>query len=135
MEFLINNWILVLVAFVSGGMLVWPMVSKGARGPAISVQQAIEYMNKAHAVVVDLRDPAAYGAGHIPRAKNALAGDVVKQVSGTSKSKPLILVCESGSLAPKAVAALKDAGFEQVHVLDGGMVAWRAAGIPTVSSD
>lgn len=135
MDFVLNNWILVLVAFVSGGMLVWPLVRKGAQGPALSVQQVTEQINTAHAVVVDLRDPAAYNAGHITHAKNASPEEVLKKLASVSKSKPVILVCESGSLAPKSVAAVKEAGFEHVHVLDGGMTAWRAAGFPTISRD
>jgi hypothetical protein len=45
---------------------------------------------------------------------------------------PLVLVCESGRRAAQAAAILKDKGFQDLTLLDGGMGAWSRAGLPIV---
>ena len=49
-----------------------------------------------------------------------------------SKGKSVVVVCQSGARADKAVKLLQAAGFEDVVSLDGGLPAWRAANLPTV---
>jgi hypothetical protein len=47
-----------------------------------------------------------------------------------SVTAPLVLVCQSGGRARRAEEALQAAGMANLHVLDGGMAAWVAAGLP-----
>jgi rhodanese-related sulfurtransferase len=47
-----------------------------------------------------------------------------------SKTKTVIVVCQSGARADKAVRQFTAAGFEDVYALDGGVAAWTAAGLP-----
>jgi hypothetical protein len=62
-EVLLENWILILVAFVSGGMLVWPMVSKGGGG-GVSAREAVRLINREKGVLIDVCEPAEFAAGH-----------------------------------------------------------------------
>ena len=64
------NPLLAAVALISGGMLLWPLVRRTAGGPRISTAQAIELINRQDALVVDVRDPGDFAAGHILGAKN-----------------------------------------------------------------
>ena len=49
-----------------------------------------------------------------------------------AKQSPVVVVCRTGMASAGAARKLKKAGFEQVYWLDGGLVAWQAAGLPLV---
>jgi Rhodanese-related sulfurtransferase len=49
-----------------------------------------------------------------------------------ARSLPVVLVCKTGMTATGAAKRLVKAGFEKVYVLDGGIEAWRQAGLPLV---
>ena len=125
-----HNFLLLATAVVSGAMLLWPLVRRTTGGPWVSVAQATRLINRDDAVVLDVRDPGEYQAGHIIGAKNTplerLDGAELKR-----KDRPVILYCESGDRAPKAAAALKKQGFERAVCLSGGLGAWKQAGLPT----
>lgn len=132
MEFIRNNILLIAVAVVSGAMLIWPLVRRGTGGPWVTPAEATQLINRQDAIMLDVREPAEYGAGHILGARNvplarleAGAGELAKR-----KDKPLVVYCESGNRAVKAAAALKKQGFTHVASLSGGLGAWQQAGLP-----
>jgi rhodanese-related sulfurtransferase len=131
-DFVRNNLLLIVVACVSGAMLLWPLVRRSAGGPWVTPAQATPLINREDAFVVDVRDPAEYGAGHILGAKSM---PVARIEEGTAelakrKEKPIIVYCEGGERSAKAVAALKKQGFTRVVNLSGGLGAWQQAGLP-----
>lgn len=130
MTFLIDNWLLILVALTSGGLLLWPALRAGGRG--IAPAQAVQLMNREKAVVIDVCSAEEFAQGHIVGARN-IPVDQVAEAKGlpTNKAQPLVVVCASGVRAGRAASVLRKAGHEQVHVLAGGMAAWREAGLPT----
>jgi rhodanese-related sulfurtransferase len=44
----------------------------------------------------------------------------------------LLLVCQNGLQSNKASRVVRDAGYTDVHVLQGGLTAWQQAGMPVV---
>jgi rhodanese-related sulfurtransferase len=123
------NYLYIATALVSGGMLVWPVLRRGAGGAAVSPQEATLMINRQDALVLDVRGAEEFGRGHVLNARNVplaqldgRAGELQKY-----KAKPVI-VCEDGRSG--AVAALRKMGFEQVHTLAGGVAAWQQAGLP-----
>jgi len=131
-EFIRNNILLFVVAFVSGAMLLWPLVRRSAGGPWVDPAQATHLINREDAVIVDVRDPGEYGAGHILGARNVPlaridegAPDLLKR-----KDRPLVVYCDGGQRSGKAAAALKRHGFTRVVNLSGGISAWQQAGLP-----
>jgi rhodanese-related sulfurtransferase len=131
-DFVKNNLLLFAVALASGAMLLWPLVRRGMGGPSISTAQATQLINREDAIVVDVRDPGEYGAGHALGAKNlplarleSGAGDVAKK-----KDSTLILYCDSGDRSGKAATALRKQGYTKVFNLSGGFGAWKQAGLP-----
>ena len=70
MKFLQDNILLIAVAFVSGAMLLWPYVRRATGGPSVGPSQATQLINREDAMVIDVREPGEYGAGHILGAKN-----------------------------------------------------------------
>lgn len=83
-------------------------------------------------VVIDVRTPEEYGAGHIPGAVNIPFDQVAERISEVETPHGVALYCMVGPRARKGEAALLAAGHESVLHLEGGMAAWQAAGLPIV---
>ena len=130
MDFVRNNLLLFAVAFVSGAMLLWPLFRRSAGGPWVNTAQATHLINREDAVVVDVREPGEYGAGHILGAKNLPLSRLNDAEVAKRKDRPLIVYCEGGDRSGKAIAALKQQGFTRVVNLSGGLRAWQQAGLP-----
>ena len=132
MDFIQNNLLLVAVALASGAMLAWPYLRRGTGGPWASALQATQMINREDALVLDLRDAAEYARGHIIGAKNVPLADLERRVAEFDKHKarPVIVHCDTGSLANRAVGVLKDRGFASVHNLAGGYRGWLQGGLP-----
>ena len=133
MKFLQENILLIAVAFVSGAMLLWPYVRRATGGPSVSPSQATQLINREDALVIDVRDPGEYGAGHILGAKNLPLSRLDSggaELAAKRKDRPLILYCDTGNRSGKAAAALKAQGYTRVLNLSGGMGAWQQAGLP-----
>ena len=135
MNFLIENWLLILTALVSGGLLLWPMVSGASAGAGVSPSEAVRLMNREKAVVVDVCEPAEFAQGHVVGARSVPLGslDSSKDLP-SNKTLPVIVVCASGARAQRAAAALRKRGHENVQPLLGGMKAWREANLPVESA-
>lgn len=136
MNFFVDNWLLFAVALASGGMLMWPAVSKGARAGGVNPNEAVMLMNREKAVVVDVCEPAEFAAGHVVGARNIPLADLEAKLPGAVKNKtvPLILVCASGIRSNRAVATATKLGYEKAVSLSGGMGAWREASLPVEKS-
>lgn len=132
MKFLIDNWMLILIALASGGMLIWPLIAGGMNAGALNASGAVQLINREKAVVVDVCEPAEFAAGHVGGAKNVPLGELEAKLPGMVKNKtlPLILVCASGARSGRAVAIAKKLGYEQAQSLGGGLKAWKEANLP-----
>ena len=129
-EFVRNNLLLFAVAFVSGAMLLWPLFRRSAGGPWVNTAQATHLINREDALVLDVRDPGEYGAGHILGARNVPLSRLNDAEVAKRKDRPVIVYCEGGERSAKAVAVLKKQGFTRVVNLTGGLRAWQQAGLP-----
>ena len=132
MEFIQKNIFLVLVAVVSGTMLLWPFLRRGTGGPWVNTLEATQLMNREEALVLDLRAPADYAKGHILGAKSMPLADLERRLAELDKhkSRAVIVHCADGNRAGGAVATLRKAGFAKVVNLTGGFGAWQQAGLP-----
>jgi len=132
MEFITKNIYLVLIALVSGGMLLWPFLRRGAGGPQLSTLEATQLINRSDAVVIDLRGAEDFAKGHILGARSIPLADLEARAGELDKLKarPLILHCADGGRASGGVATLRGKGFDKVHNLAGGYAAWVQAGLP-----
>ena len=132
MEFITKNIFIIAIALVSGGMLIWPLLRRGAGGPWVNTLAATQLINRSDALVVDLRSAEDYAKGHILGAKHIPLAELEKRAGELDKhkAKPLILHCGDGNRASSAVAVLRKKGFDSVHNLAGGYAAWRQAGLP-----
>jgi rhodanese-related sulfurtransferase len=133
--FLEKNFFLVAVCVVSGAMLIWPLIQKVTSGAKdISVQEAVQLINRRDAVVLDVRDASEYASGHIPNSRHIPAGEIDKRLKELDKfkSRPIVVSCRSGNRAASACALLKKNGFAEVFPLKGGILGWQQASMPIV---
>lgn len=130
LQFFIDNILLIGVAFISGAMLVWPLVRGKASGPSLSTLQATQLINSRNPQVVDLRNAEDFAKGSLPNARNIPAAKVAERVGELKKDKPVLLVCATGTSAGRTAALLRAQGYSDVYVLGGGLAAWREAGLP-----
>jgi rhodanese-related sulfurtransferase len=130
-EFVTANWMLILIALSSGGMLAWPLV-RGAGGGTLTAQGAVHLINRERAVLVDVREPEEFATGHMIGAKNVPLNQLEEKLTGAVKNKgvPLLLVCATGARAQRAVAMAKKLGYEQAQAVSGGLKAWKEANLP-----
>lgn len=133
MNFLIDNWMLVLVALASGAALLLPTFKfNGGLSPA----EAVTRMNREKAVVIDVCEPAEFALGHIAGARNVPLAQLEGQLPNAVKNKstPVILVCQAGSRSARAVAVARKLGYENAQSLAGGLKAWQAANMPVAKA-
>jgi rhodanese-related sulfurtransferase len=133
-DFVRNNYVLILVAFVSGAMLIWPYVRRSAGGPWVNTLEATQLMNRQDALVLDVREAQEYARGHILGAKSVPLAELGRRAGefDKHKAKPVIVHCESGNRSGGAAAMLRKHGFANVYNLAGGYGAWQQAGLPIV---
>ena len=134
MEFVTQNIFWIVLAVVSGGMWLAPMLRAGGGRFGVSPSEAVMLINREDAIVVDVRSAEDFEKGHLPNARNIPVADIEKRVGEINryKSKPVIVVCESGIRGDKAAAELRKLAFERVLNLTGGIAAWTQATQPLV---
>jgi rhodanese-related sulfurtransferase len=132
MDFIQNNILLIAVAFVSGAMLIWPLVRRGSGGPWVSTVEATQLINRQNALVLDVRSAEEYAKGHILGAKNLPLADLERRAAELDKhkAKPVIVHCENGNRSSGALSLLRKQGFASAVNLAGGYAAWQQAGLP-----
>lgn len=133
MEFVTQNIWLILLAAVSGFMLLsGGLMGRLAGVKQIGPQEAVMLFNHEDALVLDVREPSEWADGHIAHARHIPLSKLKDKLSELEKhkGKPIIAVCRSGNRSAHACGTLKKAGFENLHNLAGGMQAWESAGLP-----
>ncbi|MDM0120469.1 rhodanese-like domain-containing protein [Variovorax arabinosiphilus] len=131
MKFIVDNWMLILIAVSSGAMLAWPLI-RGTGGGSLTAQGAVQLINRERAVMIDVRDAAEYAAGHATGARNVPLDQLEQKLPGTVKNKsvPVLLMCATGARAQRALATAKKLGYEQAQVVGGGLKSWKDANLP-----
>jgi rhodanese-related sulfurtransferase len=82
-------------------------------------------------VVIDVREPFEWEAGHAAGAVHIPLGDLGARVDEVPRDAPVYVVCAAGGRSLQGAALLERHGVEAVNVT-GGMNAWQQAGLPVV---
>jgi rhodanese-related sulfurtransferase len=109
----------------------WAMPHDGVSVADMTVSEVPAWLTHPDALVVDVREPHEYAAGHLPGAVSIPQAELALQVSTLPRDRDLLVVCEGGTRSVRAARFLKQVGFAHVTNLAGGTAAWRAAGQPT----
>jgi rhodanese-related sulfurtransferase len=84
--------------------------------------------------LVDVREPVEHAEEHIMGAKLIPLSQLEKRASEIDRNSPLVLMCRSGKRGGEALKKLQALGFTDVRNLEGGILAWKAAGLPVGTS-
>jgi phage shock protein E len=87
-------------------------------------------MTQPNTVIVDVRTPAEYAAGHIAGAINidVESADFSSQIAALDTTKTYALYCHSGRRSGIAITTMQQAGFKNVYDLNGGIQNWESSG-------
>ena len=133
-EFVTNNLILFAALLGVLVMLIKAELDyQSSKGLLISASMAIRVLNNNNdALIIDIRSVAEYKNGHIKGAKNIPLNEFASGIDSFSKfkDKPVLIYCNSGNTATRAIKLLKKAGFEKINNLEGGIAAWKEANMP-----
>ena len=133
MNFIVENWYLFLLAFVSGGALFLPMLKSGANG--LTPSAAVLLVNREKAVLIDVCEPGEFAAGHAIGSRNVPLGQLEgAKALPSNKTIPVVLICATGARSARGAAQLRKAGYEKAVTVAGGNNAWREAQLPIEKS-
>jgi rhodanese-related sulfurtransferase len=128
-----TNLVLIAIVLISGGLLLWPSISRRGRG-GVTPAEAVQLINRRNAAIIDVRPATEFAQGHLPASRNYDSAELQAKIGQIAKNKnnPVLLVCQTGQQSQKASRTFTDAGYAEVHVLQGGVDAWQKAGMPVV---
>jgi SulP family sulfate permease len=96
----------------------------------VSPDEFSKLMAHSRALLLDVREPAEHRRAHLPGARSMPLRELLSAAADLPRDRPILLACRSGRRAARALFVLEDLGYDQVVGLRGGILAWRAAGLP-----
>lgn len=132
LEFVQENSLLFIALAVIVVMLIYSYVGDKLAGFAsVSPEEATRLYNDG-ATLLDVRTPEEYKSGRIGEAMNLPISQFAQKVESLKldKSKPIVVYCQTGARSARAAGILTKQGYEKVYNLAGGIMAWKAAGLP-----
>jgi rhodanese-related sulfurtransferase len=131
-EFVQQQFLLFIALGVISLMLIYSYVGDRFLGyKQVSPEEATRLYNRG-ALMLDVRSDAEYKTGFLGEAKHIPVGDVKAKLNNLDgyKNKDVIVYCQSGARSAGVANTLVKNGFQQVHNLRGGIMAWKMAGLP-----
>lgn len=113
----------------------WGPVARSYAGvPEIDAGWVAEHRGELH--VVDVRQPDELSGelGHIPGTQHIPLGELRERLHEVPRDKPVVAVCRSGRRSAQAALILESGGYDRVANVTGGMIQWRALGLPVTGA-
>lgn len=119
--------------WLAGGMMAWRVAGREIDFiPQWTVGDLRERQEKDEKLVIlDVRQPAEWQGGHVPRARHIPGGELIDRHDELPKDRPVAVYCGSGYRSSVAASLLKAEGRGEVYNVLGGFAAWRQRGLPT----
>lgn len=95
----------------------------------IDVQTVNDIKDRDDVVVIDVREQWEYDEAHIPGVLHLPMNDIPGKLDEIPTDKSVVLTCRSGNRSNQVTQYLQENGFENVHNMLGGIVAWQDAGL------
>jgi rhodanese-related sulfurtransferase len=109
----------------------------GDRSPLATIgrEELLDRMRRSEVIVLDVRPPAEYAAGHLPDAVNIPPDELEARLCELPAGRPVVAYCRGPlcAFADTAVRALTAAGRPALR-LEDGLPEWAAAGLPVVQA-
>jgi rhodanese-related sulfurtransferase len=123
---LVTKYILVAAGLIGLGVIIAAWLRGTAAAQRLAPDAAAAWLETtADAIVVDVRTPLEYRAGHLPGARSLPLGSFGTQDIPLPPDRPILLVCQHGPRSRVAAAMLARAGCTQLYELRGGMSRWK----------
>ncbi|MBE0480981.1 MAG: hypothetical protein IBX68_08370 [Dehalococcoidia bacterium] len=90
---------------------------------AVDMKKIMDGKTKGY-ILLDVRQPEEYVAGHIPGAVSIPLGELEHRYRELEKGKRVIALCRSGRRSMGASLLLRGMGFREICILDGGLLNW-----------
>ena len=102
--------------------------------PVVSVHEADERRHgESEALLVDVRELNEYVELRVEGTVLMPVSQFAARFEELPRDRPLLMLCRSGARSGRATAFLLQQGFSDVRNVEGGMIAWKNAGLPTRS--
>jgi glyoxylase-like metal-dependent hydrolase (beta-lactamase superfamily II)/rhodanese-related sulfurtransferase len=111
----------------------WAMLTSAAEVDEVEVDTLASPRRRG--LVVDVREPEEYLAGHVPGSVNIPQADLASRLDELPRDQPLMVICQHGMRSLRAAQFLRQAGFNDVATVTGGTSAWLSEGRPMVTGE
>ena len=84
-------------------------------------------------IIIDVRTPEEFAEGHVEDAIiiDFYSESFADELNALDKNKTYLIYCRSGGRSGKALKIMEELGFTKVYNMSGGIVDWKAEGLPT----
>ncbi len=127
------QWVLALSPVIEVPREAWKRLVNVFRGVKdISPETALAYARDKGALILDVREPHEYQAGHAPDSVLIPLGSLVGRASELEphRNSLIVVICHGGKRSADACEKLAKLGFSHTFNIVGGILAWRKAGLP-----
>lgn len=126
------TWILITLLLIVGGWYAfeatWDRRLFTSHCRNLNATEANRYLREhPETQVLDVRSAGEFSEGALPKAINVSIGDTAfeSKVGALDKAKPVLVYCAGGFRSRKAVAKLKELGFENIQHIHRGYMSWK----------
>ncbi|MBK9053282.1 MAG: rhodanese-like domain-containing protein [Chloroflexi bacterium] len=96
----------------------------------VDVETVAAIQDDSNVFVLDVREQYEYDESHIPGVTLIPMGEIPNRLSEIPTDQQVIVTCRSGNRSDQVTDFLREQGFTNVHNMEGGILAWTAAGLP-----
>jgi rhodanese-related sulfurtransferase len=133
-----------LPLFVLLGLIALALAASGCSQPTSAQEPTVEIMDEISVeqayqkyeqgvFFLDVRTQEEWEEFHAPNSTHIPLDELEERVGELAKDQEIVVVCRSGNRSQDGRDILREAGFEPVSSMAGGLRDWKAAGYPTVS--
>jgi rhodanese-related sulfurtransferase len=99
----------------------------------IDAENAKALLDRGDAVLIDVREPDEHARERVEGARLAPLSQFDPQAFASERDRIAVFHCNSGNRTRQSAERLLAVGFEQAYELEGGLVAWKRAGLPVIT--
>lgn len=136
-EFFSQNIVWFAALIIIANLLVLSFIQSRVKGAnSVSALELPQLQRGGNSVIVDVNEAKDFAISHIPDAINFPVGSIDannKQLL-KHKDKTVIIVCQAGNKSTKAARSLVALGFQDLHILQGGLLSWTKENLPVTTS-
>lgn len=107
-----------------------PAIAPANLPDAVDVETVAAIKERGDVLVLDVREQWEYDEGHIPGVTLIPMNEVAARLSEIPTDKEVIVTCRTGNRSAQVAEFLRAQGYDNIHNMQGGIVAWEAAGLP-----